>query len=245
MAPEKVVQQLVDSTRTAGSNAFEETLMGLFQVFRPDGLQDHEFLDEHLGGADFRRRLSEVYDAVRSSVRRDGLKDAYFVVRDPRPIGSTHAEPVAAKFVESALEAAKQMQLPRALMLTDSPIIRILEGKPPKHPKAEREQADLLQLLQKDLPSAVDASFAPESLGGRLQEALYFVACDTWLRDYLRLPLLGAASSKSLEVACGCYFQLWRHGIKFRIFSDNQIDFYLPRRDDGTLIDAGQFASRN
>lgn len=245
MRAEEVVQQLVDSARTAGSNAFEETLMGLFQVFRPDGLCEHEFIDVHPGGPEFRSRLNQLYGAVRSSVRGDGLKDAYFVVRDPPAITSRDAESIASQFVESALACAEQLQLPRKDEITALPSVRVLEGKPPKHPKAQREQADLLQLLQKELPTAIDASFNGDSLGSLLHEALYFVACDAWLRDYLRLPLIGDSTVPSLDAACTSYFELWRHGIKFRIFSNKQVDFYLPRREDGTLIDAGQFASRN
>ncbi|MEM7559175.1 MAG: hypothetical protein AAF394_08625, partial [Planctomycetota bacterium] len=125
------------------------------------------------------------------------------------------------------------------------PEIRILEGKPPKHPKNPNEKSALLNLFESKLPSQIDARFAHGSLGHELSEALYFVACDRWLRDFLRWPLLKPAESglQSSDSRCvDSYFQIWRHGVKFRIFSNTRIDFYLPVRADGSLIDAGAFA---
>ena len=88
----------------------------------------------------------------------------------------------------------------------------------------------------------VEAAFEPESLGTNLSEPLYFTACDALLRDFLRWPLL--ADHALGDDPFQPYFQLWRHGIKYRVFRNDQVDFYLPRRSTGELLDAGQFAGQ-
>ena len=61
-----------------------------------------------------------------------------------------------------------------------------------------------------------------------LRPAYYFTACDTMLRDYLMWPLYAQASG--LEDPLESYFELWRHGVKYRIFGETQVDLYLPRQ---------------
>ncbi len=64
-----------------------------------------------------------------------------------------------------------------------------------------------------------------------MSEALYFIACDRLLRDYLRWPLLDKDPSGCLaeKDSLRDYFALWKHGIKLRIFNNRQLDVYLPR----------------
>ena len=60
-----------------------------------------------------------------------------------------------------------------------------------------------------------------------LRPAYYFTACDAMLRDYLMWPLY--ARTTGLNDPFDSYFQLWKHGVKYRIFGEGQIDLYLPR----------------
>ena len=230
----------VPASADAGPDA--ESLIGTFQAFRPDGLPEFETLEAIPGGSEFRARMQCVYDAVGSGRRSDNMKDAFFVVRHPPQLQSDDAQQIATEFVQGALALARQTGAESTFEL---PEIRILEGKPPKHPKNPNEKSELLNLFESKLPAQIDAIFAPGSLGNELSEALYFVACDRWLRDFLRWPLLQPSGNDLKPSNSQCvdsYFQLWRHGVKFRIFSNTRIDFYLPVRADGSLIDAGAFA---
>lgn len=246
MARHPVVDELVAvSPAVTDSNS----LIGVFQAFRPDGLPEIASLHELAGGAEFGQRLQSIYDAVSMSNRSDNMKDAYFIVRDP-PVPTAALCDCVGQFVSSIASATQTMENP-PVRFAELPAVRMLEGKPPKHPRAAREKSELLNLLQTTLPTFIGGLFEQEDasesevVGHQLAESLYFVACDSWLRDYVRLPLLREAAIKTaVDQACTAYFQLWRHGVKYRVFSNERIDFYLPRRTDGTLIDAGQFANR-
>ena len=63
-----------------------------------------------------------------------------------------------------------------------------------------------------------------------LRPAFYFTACDSMLRDYLMWPIY--AESAGLPDPLEPYFHLWRHGVKYRIFGESQVDLYLPRQTD-------------
>ncbi|MFN3189742.1 MAG: hypothetical protein ACE361_04385 [Aureliella sp.] len=256
MQTEAVIDKLILAAEERGYSRIpsgnegvpSDSLLGIFQLFRPDGISDLEIFAEQPGGPVFEERLSAVFAAVGDGGRGDGLKDAYFVVRNPPAIDESAAKPIAESFVHSSIRLSSLI----GSTFEADPDVRILEGKPPKHPRAREEQAPLLGLLQRDLPSSIAEILNANSLAAQLQEALYFVACDHWLRDYLRWPLASAESTlalsqdgrSALDAALDAYFTLWVHGIKFRIFSNRQVDFYLPRRSDGTLIDAGQFANK-
>lgn len=246
MARHPVVDDLIAA---APAVTDQDSLIGIFQMFRPDGLHDVSSLLGLTGGAEFGKRLQSIYDAVSTSSRTDNMKDAYFVVRNP-PVPSAALAKCAGQFVTSLARATEAMEN-APVRFAELPTVRMLEGKPPKHPRSSAERPELLNLLQTTLPTFVDGQFAQtdasdaEQVGHQLAEPLYFIACDAWLRDYVRLPLMRDRAIKAaVDQACVAYFQLWRHGVKYRIFSNERIDFYLPRRTDGTLIDAGQFAKR-
>ncbi|MEM7476651.1 MAG: hypothetical protein AAF483_16815, partial [Planctomycetota bacterium] len=211
-------------------------------AFRGDGLPKLESLSESPEGVACHARLQAVYDAVGCGRRSDNMKDAFFIVRHPPFISAETAEGRAAAFVQQLFCLAPQLIPESGISI---PAIRILEGKPPKHPKKTEEKSDLLKLVESKLPQAIETLFPVDSLGARLSQSLYFIACDSWLRDFLRWPLLPMETKEDLQLkSLDAYFQLWRHGIKFRIFQNDCIDFYLPHRTDGSLIDAGQFSQR-
>ncbi|MCR9293777.1 MAG: hypothetical protein NXI32_13715 [bacterium] len=227
-----------------------ETTIGVFQSFRPDGLPDSLPWQSTTGGDIFQNRVQRVFEAVRTSRRADALQDAYFVVRNPPMLTSEQAHALAQQLLAQLAMTCRLMGSETGIRLLEKqPSIRVLEGVAPKHPRKLEEKSQLLLLFQRDLPAAIDALFCQDSLGAQLSEALYFVACDSLLRDYLRWPLLSQESVSQESLAQLAeqdplvdYFELWRHGVKYRIFSDQQIDIYLPRRASGTLLDAGQFA---
>ena len=228
-------------------DAQQTSLAGLFQQLRPDGLVEQDFLDSVPGGAAFRARMNRLYEAVLSSQRNDGMKDAYFIVRDPPWIQASDAERLARQFLQDTL-AWSQLQSDLPAFQDTEIAVRVLEGKAPKLPRAKDEHSTLMRLLNEQLPTRVEQLFSSVELAHRLAEPLYFVACDAWLRYFLRWPLLAASdghdshapSTLAVDRALAGYFELWRHGIKFRAFSDRQVDFYLPKRTDGRLVDPGR-----
>lgn len=249
MDSDSVITRLTQSAEIAAGTSFSSStgLVGLFQALRPEGLKEEGLFDGIHGGQEFEKRLTALYAAVRTSSRADGMRDAYFIVREPLSaepatigdLGATFAHGVIAAYAaQSDTEHSVEADSPQAFDLpVKRPAIRVLEGKAPRHPKEKAERSRLLEFLTGLAPSQVNAKFSAGSLGEKLGEALYFVACDPWLRDYLRWPLFSESMSRSgngesiaaLGDALDAYFELWRHGVKFRIFSDKQVDFYIPR----------------
>lgn len=232
---DEVVEDLVAAAANAAQYASGDSLIGLFQAFRPDGLPEPSLLDDYQGGEQVRARLEVVYDAVGNFSRSDSMKDAYFIVRLPPPLDPSEVTRLAKQFASGLIVLGRELcnansDKPREF-LDSVPEVRVLEGKPPKHPRADNEKAALLKYIQQELPEQMNQLFKPGTLGARLGEALYFIACDSLLRDYLRWPLMSAdASTVTGGELFDAYFELWRHGIKFRIFSNDQIDFYIPRQ---------------
>lgn len=233
---QSIFDQLIASAAATGEQqrSLAESSMGLFHAFRPDGLRDHAFLDNVPGGSAFRDRLNSVFAAVGDGRRADGMKDAYFIVRNPPHLSLQRAETLTHQFVSSALKTSGHGEL--------QPALRLLEGKAPKAPRRPDEQCTLMKQLCNEIPSNLAARHRENSLGHLLSESLYFLACDQWLCEYVRQPLLDSEADADAELCAEAYFELWRHGVKFRIFNDREVAFYLPRRTDGTLIQAGQFA---
>ncbi len=231
--------------QTSVDDPQSESLIGIFQSFRPDGLPDEVDVSEIPGGEEFRERLSAVYASVSTSRRSDSMQDAYFIVRNPPMLESEAAKRLGQEFVEGLSEICNRLKVGGdSEILKAPPSVRILEGKAPKHPRSREEHCELLRLLNETIPESIDGLFVEGTLGARLSEALYFIACDRLLRDYLRWPLLKSQSDavQGATDALAPYFNLWRHGIKYRVFNNDQIDLYLPRRASGTLLDVGQFA---
>lgn len=233
-----VVADLVDYVSRTNAPAVDESLIGLFQAFRPDGIPAEALLRRFETGAACASRLDRLYSAVLASARADAMKDAYFIVRNPEALAPDMCGQLARDFLVGLFAFAEQLESKPINMqpLDGPPAIRILEGKPPKHPKAENEKVALLKLVAAELPSACETQFETHSVGHRLSEALYFVACDVWLKEYLRWPLVQSQESQpqdsdlsSFSKALESYFELWRHGVKFRIFANHTVDFYLPR----------------
>lgn len=237
-------RQLPSSQLASGDESTKGSLIGLFQAFRPDGVPVEAKLNDYPGGAEVAARLDRVYEAVGNFSRSDSMKDAYFIVRVPPHISGGGVQTLADRFSASLAHTCRELALEPELF-ERAPEARVLEGKPPKNPKSDSEKSLLLKILQKGLAGQIDSIFDTALLGSRLAEPLYFIACDMLLRDYIRWPLMAhEASSVVAGELLDNYFELWRHGVKIRAFSDRQLDFYKPHREDGDLINAGQFAIR-
>lgn len=206
-----------------------DSLIGVIQTFRPDGLRMVGLFDSLAVGDEIEARLRQLFQAAGDDRRPQGGRDAYFVVRNPPPLDPSVAEELASRWVEGIRELAAVLgDVETVGTLDPSPSIRVLEGIPPKHPKNDEEKSELLRTIQQSdsLVERIDA--VPEA--ALLRPAFYFTACDSMLRDYLMWPLY--AESVGLPDPLEPYFQLWRHGVKYRIFGETQMDLYLPRQID-------------
>ena len=230
-SPTHVIDDLLAASQRLGNPLAPsgDTLVGLFQSFRPDGIPAETLLEDYAGGGEVYDRLQQVFEATCNVKRSDGMLDAYFIVRRPPPISSADAQRLGERFSAAFVVACRNL-LPAEPWFNAPVPVRVLEGKAPKHPRDDAERSGILRAFDKGLPAAIEQLFRPNSLGARLSEPLYFMACDAFLRDYLRWPLMmtDANSNEGAEVF-ESYFELWRHGIKIRAFSDDQLDLYIPR----------------
>lgn len=210
-------------------NADPDSLIGVFQSFRPDGREIKGLFDTlEERGAELESRLERLFEAAGDDRRPQGGRDAYFVVRNPPLLDPEEAKNLAARWLAGVQSLAINVgDKATADNLDPIPMIRVLEGIPPKHPKQEHEKSELLQTLQDDATTLVERIDAGPHAAA-LRPAFYFTACDAMLRDYLMWPLY--ASQVGLEDPFEPYFVLWRHGVKYRVFGETQVDLYLPRR---------------
>ncbi len=203
-----------------------DSLVGFFQVFRPDGDALSSLFDQLDEGDELHVRLQQLYQAAGDDRRPSGGRDAYFVVRNPPPLDPHRAEELARDWLVGLLAIASFANEESVRdALQPIPEIRVLEGIPPKHPKQEHEKSNLLKSVQRTarLVERIDAGPYAEAL----RPAYYFTACDAMLRDYLMWPLY--ASVTDLRDPLSPYFELWKHGVKYRIFGESRVDLYLPR----------------
>lgn len=204
-----------------------DSLIGLFQCFRPDGKESHEVFQDEPKNKELVERLEQLYSAAGDDRRPDGGRDAYFVVRRPATISPQRAETLASKWLCGLRSMAEYAGLETALASISTEIkIRVLEGIPPKHPKNKSEQATLLQSIQ--TCGEITDQIEIDLIATALRPAYYFIACDPMLRDYLMWPFY--REKTNLEDPFEPYFQLWKCGVKYRIFEETQIDLYLPRQ---------------
>lgn len=219
----------VDDTCAPAPEASDaESLIGLFQMFRPFGENLGGLFDSLPRGDQLTDRLQRVYDCAGEDRRPQGGRDAYFIVRSPQPLAVELAEHHGVTWLDGLKQIAEAAGDCRvAEQLATPPKVRILEGIPPKHPKQPEERSPLLNLLNEcaDVTSKIADVDAHATL---LRPAYYFMACDAMLRDYLMWPFY--AVQTGLADPLRSYFALWSHGVKYRIFQEDQIDLYLPRQ---------------
>ena len=203
-------------------------MVGFFQRFRPDGLGIVSLYDDLPHGIEYHRRLDRLYEACGDGRRSAAGRDAYFVVRQPPPLAPDVAEFNAKAWLESLQRiAARVGNAELSNRLDPLPHVRVLIGTPPKQPKADLDSFPLLSAIRVHASSITDGLATECQVVSLLREAYYFTACDTMLRDYLLWPAYAELLGELDPLAS--YFELWRHGVKLRVFHDDKIDLYLPR----------------
>ena len=226
-------QALVDRCGHAAGYPGDEPLdpdglIGFFQQFRPDGRGLAGLFDDLPAGGELHRRLDELFAVAGDDRRPQGGRDAYFIIRNPSPIDPSRVQSLAERWIEAVRKLAAEVDDDEVGGVLDpAPAVRVLEGLPPKHPKNAAEKTELLKAFEVAVPALVERIEPESEHAAVLRPAYYFVNCNPMLRDYLMWPLYAAAVDQPDPFAA--YFELWKHGIKYRIFQETQIDFYMPR----------------
>mgnify|MGYP001112077714 CR=1 FL=1 len=203
-------------------------MIGFFQMFRPDGNALQGLFKRFDEGESLEIRLQKLYQVAGNDRRPDGGRDAYFIVRAPVPLPPEQAEHHATVWIEGLRELASAVGRDEiAERLTPTPEVRVLEGIPPKPPKHPHEKSGLYQVVAEQCVQLTSQVAGADEHAELLKPAYYFTACDPMLRDYLLWPFY--AGHAGLDDPLHSYFVLWSHGIKYRIFSEERVDVYLPR----------------
>jgi hypothetical protein len=203
----------------AMSGIVSDELVGFFQAFRPNGdglskaFEGVEKADQILP------RLYEIYRAT-----TDGYpEDAYFVVRKPASLSKKHALDLAKTHLRNFEAIGKEIghnDLVR--FLQPGHRVEILGGERP----LRSEQCDA-EIYFDEMATDIILSLSPlKSQALLLREALYNVACDTYIRDYILWPLY--QRSTSVVDLLGPYFNLWKHGVGICIESHQLLKLYVP-----------------
>lgn len=232
LTAENLIQKCHALARTEADVMDADSLIGFFQIFRPDpagltGLFEHLDVEPQL-----HQRLDQLYTAAGDGRRGDGSFDAYFIVRQPPAIDPDQAQQLAQTWLHRLGHLARRCgETALADALDPVPTIRVLEGLAPKHPKGD-ERCRLLKAIKDQASQLLQRHDDQNSTADALRPAYYFIACDAMLRDYLMWPLHSGSFGGDEETPDPFepYFQLWCHGIKYRIFGDRQVDLYLPRQ---------------
>jgi hypothetical protein len=205
-----------------------DSLIGFFQLFRPDGRALAGLFDRFDQGQELDARLQQLYQVAGDDRRPSGGRDAYFIVRSPAKISPEQAEHYATVWLEGLRGLAAAVgQHEVAERLNPLPEIRVLEGIPPKPPKHAHEKSGLHLAVAEQGSQLTSRLSAVDPHAELLKPAYYFTACDPMLRDYLLWPFFATATG--LDDPMRGYFLLWSHGAKYRIFSEDRVDIYLPR----------------
>ena len=230
MSSDSLIRKCHDLARvTPETESGPDSLVGFFQVFRPDGNALNDLYCDLEAGDALHQRLGQLFEAAGDDRRPQGGRDAYFLVRNPQPLDPDLAEQLGEQWLSGVLEISKHVDDTATCdALSPIPKVRVLEGTAPKHPREAAQKSNLLLCIQSAAQhvESIDAGPYAETL----RPAYYFTACDAMLRDYLMWPLYAEATG--LDDPLRPYFELWRHGVKYRIFGESQVDLYLPRHFD-------------
>ncbi|WDQ14752.1 apolipoprotein acyltransferase [Rhodopirellula sp. P2] len=236
---EALLRRMGEAVGIMDDTVFEnDKFLGFFQSFRPDGRGLDGVFDELDGGSELRQRLENLFEIAGDDRRPQGGRDAFFVVRSPDPIDPAVVESKAVEWTGRMAELAEKLGDPKAAeRLRSITKHRVLEGIPPKHPRQDHEKTELLKTFQNVVEHLVTRISTPEPFAESLRAPFYFISCDAGVRDHLMWPLYRDHMAASfvgvdqgeVEEPFQPYFDLWSHGVKFRVYQEKQVDWYMPR----------------
>ncbi len=87
MTPQELIRRCHDFAGAGDDVLLDaDSLIGLFQSFRPDGEKIVGLFDELANSDPLHERLQRLYSVAGEDRRPQGGRDAYFIVRRPRPL---------------------------------------------------------------------------------------------------------------------------------------------------------------
>jgi hypothetical protein len=209
--------------RMAGSRSSKpwskDDLVGFFQAFRPFGQDIPRALESVSGANEIVPRLLRIYSATAPGWNE---RDAYFVVRNPTPVSQDQIRNLVLAHIQRFAEIAKHIGSIKLMeILERPPEIVVVQGQTPWPPSP-----DSVETLMYDVRTDFMASLTPSlSDALLLDEALYSIACDYFLRDYVLWPLY--VPSSSVVEPFGPYFEMWIHGVGLRFVGTDLIKAFV------------------
>jgi len=206
--------------KIVGAASQEHNLAGFFQKFRPHGDGLTEALKGVAGADEILPRLLDVYEATAEGWEEG---DAYFVVRSPKTLAKEQAKQFAASYLHKMEEVARAVGNSELIrILQGRHRIEVVSGKTP-WPPGQGDPETLLYEARADFM----LSLAPmESHMLLLDDALYHIACDYFLRDYILWPLYSRTTA--ITDPFEPYFRMWQHGAGIRFQGDDLIKAFVP-----------------
>ncbi|PHQ34834.1 apolipoprotein acyltransferase [Rhodopirellula bahusiensis] len=226
---EALLRRMGEAVGIMDDSVFEnDKFVGFFQSFRPDGRGLDGVFERLDCGDELQQRLEKLFEVAGDDRRPQGGRDAFFLARSPKPIDPKVVESKAVDWTERMAAMAETLGEPEAAdRLRAITKHRVLEGIPPKHPKQAHEKTELLKTFQNVVENLVCQIATPDPFAETLRPPYYFVSCDAGVRDHLMWPLY--RDHVEVEEPFQPYFDLWSHGVKFRVYQENQVDWYMPR----------------
>jgi hypothetical protein len=150
-------------------------------------------------------------------------EDAYFVVKKPQPLSRERAAHLVTRHLQQFADIARETGNGQLLRLLEPlPRVEVVPGKTP-WPPGQDDPEVLIYEARTDFMTSLSPLSSYALL---LDEALYHLACDYFLRDYILWPLYRQAST--LVEPFGSYFELWKHGAGMRFVTDKLVKVFVP-----------------
>ncbi|MCC9641963.1 apolipoprotein acyltransferase [Rhodopirellula sp. JC740] len=224
-----LLRRMGESVGINDDSVFEDDkFVGFFQSFRPDGRGLDGVFENLNVGQQLEQRLANLFEIAGDDRRPQGGRDAFFLVRSPQPIDPVVVESKAADWTDRMIQLAEELgNDDAASRLRGIEKHRVLEGIPPKHPKEDHHKTQLLKTFQDLVENFVTQVDLQDPFAEALRAPYYFISCDAGVRDHLMWPLY--KDHVRVEEPFEPYFDLWSHGVKFRIYQEQQVDWYMPR----------------
>lgn len=197
----------------------DNELVGFFQKFRPHGDGLAVVFAEVVGAEEFLPRLLNIYQATAEGWDKAAL---YFVVTKPTPLLPEQVKYFATLHLQKMGEIAAEVgnsELVR--LLKPLPRLAIVSGQAP-WPPGQDDPETLIYEARADFIQSLTPLDSEVLL---MDDALYHIACDYFLRDYVLWPLY--RYSTTIADPFEPYFNLWKHGIQIRFQEDGPATVYV------------------
>lgn len=204
----------------AGAHWTKDNLAGFFQVFRPSGAGLTEAFEGVKRAEEILPRLLDVYRATESGWEPT---DVYFRVRKPQGLQRDRARELVGTHLSQMVAIGRQVNNGDLLRLLEPlPRIEIVQGDTLPLPDCAEPEI-LIHEVRTDFMASLVPVSSPALL---LDEALYHLANDCFLRDHILWPLY--RHSTTIVEPFAEYFELWKHGSGIRIQGGGVARVFVP-----------------